>query len=97
MEWHHILQAILSLIFVIGLLFLTLWVFKYLEQKGLRSKFIKTLKSGQRLEVLEKRALDSRTQVALIRADNAEYLILLGSGGNLLLDSHSVSGQNNHG
>ncbi len=96
MEWHQILQAVLSLIFVIGLLFLTLWIFKFLEQKGLRSKFIKNLKSGQRIEILEKRNLDARTQVALLRADNTEYLVLLGAGGCLLLDTHSVSGQNNN-
>lgn len=85
MEWHQILHALLSLVFVIGLLFLTLWVFKFCEQKGGKCKFIKHLKTGQRINILEKRAIDSRNQIILIRADKTEYLILLGSSGNLLL------------
>ena len=85
MEWHQILHALLSLIFVIGLLFLTLWVFKFCEQKGLKSKFIKNIKTGQRIDILEKKAIDSRNQIILIRADKTEYLVLLGSSGNLLL------------
>lgn len=34
MDWHHVLQALLSLVFVIGLLLLTLWLFKYCQLKG---------------------------------------------------------------
>ena len=87
MEWHQILHALLSLIFVIGLLFLSFWIFKFCEQKGLKSKFIKGLKAGQRIDVLEKKSIDSRNQIALIRVDKKEYLILLGSSGNLLLQT----------
>lgn len=87
MEWTDILQAVLSLIFVIGLLLLTLWVFKYCELKGLKCKLVKNLKAGQRLEVIEFRRLDSKNSVVLLRRDDREYLILLGAGNNQLLDN----------
>lgn len=87
MEWTDILQAVLSLIFVIGLLLLTLWVFKYCELKGLKCKLVKNLKAGQRLEVIEFRRLDSKNTVVLLRRDDREYLILLGAGNSQLLDN----------
>lgn len=87
MEWHQIVHAALSLIFVIGLLFLTLWIFKYCEQKGLKSKLIKNLQTGRRLDIVEKRQLDARSQLVLVRADGTEYLLLLGAAGSLLLET----------
>ncbi len=90
MEWHQILHALLSLTFVIGLLFLTLWLFKFCEQKGLKCKFIKDLKAGQRIDIVEKKAIDSRNQIVLIRADKEEYLIILNSTGSLLLKTISL-------
>ncbi len=89
MEWHQILHAVLSLIFVIGLLFLTLWIFKFCEQKGLKCKFIKDLNASRRIDILEKRAIDSRNQIVLLRADQTEYFVLLGQTGNLLLKTNS--------
>ena len=89
MEWHQILHALLSLVFVIGLLFLTLWIFKFCEQKGGKCKFIKNLKAGQRIDILEKKAIDSRNQIVLVRADKTEYLVLISSSGNLLLKTTS--------
>ena len=94
MEWHDILQAVLSLIFVIGLLLLTLWVFKYCEQKGLKCKLVKNLKAGQRLEVVEFRRLDSKNSVVLLRRDDREYLLLLGNNSSQLLDNTpSITGR----
>ena len=94
MEWHDILQAVLSLIFVIGLLLLTLWVFKYCELKGLKCKLVKNLKAGQRLEVVEFRSLDSKNSVVLLRRDDREYLLLLGNNSSQLLDNTpSITGR----
>ncbi len=87
MEWHQILHAVLSLVFVIGLLFLTLWIFKYCEQKGLKCRLMKNLKSGQRINIVEKRPLDARNQIVLVEADQTEYLLLLGTNGSLLLET----------
>ena len=86
MDWHHILQALLSLVFVIGLLLLTLWLFKYCQLKGGNCLWARRLKAGQRLNVIESRRLDNRNSIVLLKRDDQEFLILLGSNANLLLD-----------
>lgn len=88
MEWGQIAQAVLSLIFVIGLLLLTLWAVKYCELKGLKSRFVKQLKQNQRLEVVERHKIDARNTLILLRRDNVETLVLLGSSQNLILEQN---------
>lgn len=39
MEWIMILKAVLALAFVLGLLLLTLWLFKYCELHGAKTVF----------------------------------------------------------
>ncbi len=91
MEWSHLFHAVLSLIFVIGLLLLTVYFFKYCEQKGLKSQFVRRLKSGSRINIVESRRLDARNSLYLIECDHTEYLILSGAGSNLLLHSQTLS------
>lgn len=91
MEWHSIVQAVLSLIFVIGLLLLTLWIFKYCELKGLKCRMMRSLNRDQRLEVLEMRRLDAKNTLVLFRCDNREMLLLLGSSANMILQEHLPS------
>lgn len=86
MEWAHIIRAVLSLVFVIGLLLLSLWAFKYCELKGLKCKLVKNLKSTSRLEIIELRRLDTKNMLALVRCDKREFLLLLGPSSNLLLN-----------
>ncbi|MBE6444682.1 MAG: hypothetical protein E7019_01290 [Alphaproteobacteria bacterium] len=95
MEWYQILQAVLSLVFVIGLLLLVLWTFKYCEQKGLKCKLVKKLRNGQRLAVLEKRNIDAKNQLVLVRIDNEEYALLVGGNSSLLLKTNLLSGNKN--
>ena len=95
MEWYQILQAVLSLVFVIGLLLLVLWTFKYCEQKGLKCKLVKKLRNGQRLAVLEKRNIDAKNQLVLVRIDNEEYSLLVGGNSSLLLKTNLLSGNKN--
>ncbi len=90
MEWQQILQAVLSLIFVIGLLLLTLWAVKYCEFKGAKNKFFQKLKSNSRLDVIEIRRIDSHASLALLSCDEREILVLLSSGGNLLISENSI-------
>ena len=91
MEWHQILQAVLSLIFVIGLLLLTLWFFKYCEQKGGKSILVRRLKSSQRLDVVEIRRIDARNSLVLLKCDNTEHLVLLGNSSVSILESKPIS------
>ncbi len=97
MEWTHVFHAVLSLIFVIGLLFLTVYIFKLAEQKGLRSRFAAKLRSGGRLNLIESRRLDAANTLFLVECDQTEYLILCGSGFGLLLkDKPAAEGANIH-
>lgn len=88
MEWGHIFQAVFSLIFVIGLLLLTLWAFKYCELKGLNSRLMKSFKANQRIEIVELRRIDAKNSAVLIRRDNIETLVLLGAAQNLILEQN---------
>jgi len=84
MDWAHIIQAILSLIFVIGLLLLSLWTFKYCENKGVKSRFMRKLKADSRLDVMEYKRIDNKNALVLLRCDSQEFLALLGTTDNIL-------------
>lgn len=85
MEWHSILQAVLSLVFVIGLLLLTLWLAKYCEAKGARCRLFRKFSDSNRLSIVETRRIDSKNTLALVKCDETEYLLLLGTSSTLLL------------
>ena len=87
MEWQNVLQAVLSLVLVLGLLFLTLWFVKYCELKGLKCRFMKKLKVSSRLDVVEVRRIDTKNSIVLFKCDDKEYLVLQGFNSNLLIDS----------
>lgn len=91
MEWMHIFHAVISLMFVIGLLLLTVWFFKYCEQKGLKSRFVARLQTGNRINIVETRRLDAKSSLALVECDNTEYLIFNGADSCLLLASKTIS------
>lgn len=55
MEGMMILKAMLSLAFVLGLMFLTLWAVRYCQLHGAKSRFMRKLGEQQRLQVLEVR------------------------------------------
>lgn len=46
------------------------------------------LAGKRRLSVVESMVLDARRRVAIIRCDDAEHLILLGSNGETVIDRH---------
>ncbi len=86
METSQIIQALLAFIFVLGLMFITLWLIKFCQQKGLNCRLHKCLKKASRLRIIEQRRLDVRNQVVLIECDSEEYLLLLGAANNLILN-----------
>ena len=91
MNWIHIIQASLSLSFVIGLLFLTVWFFKYCEQKGMKSRFFKQLKADNQIKIIEQRRLDAKNSLLLIEVDNKKHLLLYGLNTSLLIDSKTIT------
>lgn len=90
MEWAVLFKAILSLVFVLGLLLLTLWTIKYLEVNSAKCRFFKKLADQRRLNVIETKRLDSKNSLVLVRCDNKEYLLLLGNSNVVLEQAVSV-------
>ena len=87
MELWLVFKAMLALVFVIGLMFLTLWLMKYCQLKMPKSGFLKKVKHNPRLDVIEKRRIDARNTLVLVKRDDKEHLILVGGGQNLLIES----------
>ncbi len=85
MDWAHVIQAFLSLIFVIGLLFLSLWSFKCLEEKGLKNRFMKKLKTTSRLNIIEYKRIDGKNALILFSCDSQNFAALLGPSENTLI------------
>ena len=85
MDTAQIFQAFLALIFVLGLLLLTLWLIKYAQQKGLNCKLSKSFAGKSKIKIIEQRRLDIKNSVVLIEYENEDFLLLLGQQNNLLL------------
>lgn len=94
MDWLNILQAFMALMFVIGLLLLTLWSFKYCQQKGFNCKLTKKLLGHQKINIIEKQSIDSKNQLILFQYDQNEYLTLIGTNNNIVLEKKSLNGNN---
>ena len=85
MEFDQIFQTIIAFVFVLGLLFITLWLIKYCQQKGLNCRLTKCFNDNSRIKVIEFRRLDPKNSIVLTECDNEEFFILLGSSSNLIL------------
>ena len=87
MEVWSIIQALLALVFVLGLMLVTLWLMKYLQLKSNNSRLFKHLQSDERIRIVEKKRLDAKNMLILLKKDDKEFFVLTGAGGSLLLDS----------
>ena len=90
MEFSQLLQAILAFVFVLGLMFLTLWLIKICQQKGALLKFGKCLNKNSRINILERHRLDIKNSVVLLKCDNTEYLVIVGEKSHTLLQQTKV-------
>lgn len=90
MDLELFFRAVLSLVFVLGLVLLFLGTMKAIQQKGLRVSFGKNTKLSSRLSVIESKRLDSKNVLVLARCDDEEYLLLLGSTQSTLLQNKKV-------
>lgn len=90
MEFSQLLQTILAFIFVLGLMFITLWFIKICQQKGALVKFGKCLNKNSRIKVLERHRLDIKNSTVLLKCDNTEYFILIGEKSHTILQQTKV-------
>lgn len=90
MEIALIIKAVLTLVFVLGLLFVTVWGLKYCELKSTNNRIFNKIRNHRRLEVIENSRIDLRNSLVLVRRDNTEHLLLLSPAGNTLIESRTV-------
>lgn len=78
-------KFIVALCFVLGLMFGLAAIMKRIDEKrhgGLLSQ------SKRRLRIVESIALDSKRRLMLIRRDNQEHLIILGTNGETTVETN---------
>ena len=90
MEFSQLLQTILAFIFVLGLMFITLWLIKLCQQKGALINLGKHLNKKSRINIIERQRLDIKNSIVLLQCDNIEYLTIIGEKSHLLLQQTKV-------
>ena len=85
MDMVQILQTLLAFVFVLGLMFVTLWLIKFCQQKGLNCRLNRCFAQNKRIKIIEHHRLDMKNSVVLLECDNNEFLLLLTpSSGNVI-------------
>ena len=81
-----LLQALASLIFVIGLIGLMAWGLRRIES----SKLAREFKQGRRMQVVEQLYLDPRHKIVLVRRDDTEHMLVLGPNPARVIESFAA-------
>lgn len=77
-------RFVLALAFVLGLLALVGWAAK---RYGIGEKLSGAARSGRRLSIVEALSIDAKRRLLLVRRDGMEHLILLGAGGDIVVET----------
>lgn len=83
MELGLYLRFLLALVFVLGLIGAIAWLAR---RFGLGGRLAPNTGRERRLGVVEVTTLDARRKLVLLRRDDAEHLVLLGPGQDLLVE-----------
>lgn len=76
-------QAVLALIFVIGLILVAAWV---VRRFGIGGRFAPPPGNRRRLNIVEVAPLDARHKLVMVRRDDIEHLLLIGTGDPLVVE-----------
>jgi flagellar protein FliO/FliZ len=76
-------RFVLALAAVVGLIFAVAWVVRRL---GLAGRLVTVGGKRRRLAVVEVLPLDAKRRLVLLRRDGAEHLVLLGLGGDVVIE-----------
>jgi len=87
-EWMGYVRALLALVFVAGLIFLFAGIAK---KTGLDKRLAGNKGGTRRLEVMETLYLDPKHRMVLVRCGTREHLLLVGTAGDLLIESRERS------
>lgn len=83
MEFADYFRFALALVFVLSLIGLLVW----LGRRFGAFPGVPRVGTARRLQLIESVALDARRRVVLIRRDNAEHLVLLGSSSETIIET----------
>jgi flagellar protein FliO/FliZ len=92
MDYALYLRAVMSLVFVLGLLLALSWAVRRFNLAGALSGSLGAMPRGmggrqRRLGVAESLALDARRRLVLVRRDGTEHLLLLGLAGETVIET----------
>lgn len=82
-DFPRFILAFLLVIGLIGLLAL------FLKRYGAKAGALLGAREGGRLQVVETRYIDSKRKLVLVKRDDTEHLLLLGDGGNLVIEART--------
>jgi flagellar protein FliO/FliZ len=85
MDLDIYLRFLLALLLVLALIAALTWAAR---RFGFGGHLVPNAGKSPRLSVVEVKTLDQRRKLVLVRCDQREYLVLLGAGQDLLLDSN---------
>jgi flagellar protein FliO/FliZ len=83
-------RFVLALLFVIGLIALIAWLAR---RYGLGGVAIPNTGRRKRLRLVEAMTLDAKRRLVLVRRDGVEHLILLGSQGDVAIETGIPAGE----
>lgn len=83
MDWDVYFRSVLAFGFVLGLIAVATWAVKRFGIAGIRPQ----LNRKRRLTMLESLPLDARHRLVLVRRDNVEHLLLIGGGGDVMIET----------
>jgi len=90
MDFSVYFRFLLALAFVLALIGLLAWGAR---RFGLLRGTVRAKGGARRLDVVEIAPIDSKRRLALVRRDNKEHLILLGTTGDLIVETGIEAGQ----
>lgn len=86
------LRFALASVTVLGLMAGLAWGLKYFAMRG----WIKGNGPTERIKILSTRPLDTRRRIVLVECDKHQYLLLLGTEGDLLLSTSPSAKSSKH-
>lgn len=84
MEYSDYLRFVIALAFVLALIAILSWA---VRRYGIGGRVAVSRGKNRRLKIVEILAIDSRRRVVLLRRDETEHLVLLGSGSDLVIEN----------
>ncbi|MBQ9235690.1 MAG: hypothetical protein IJ184_04415 [Alphaproteobacteria bacterium] len=90
---EQIITAVLSLVFVLGLVLIVVWLLKWLQLKGADLSFCHSFNAPKLIKIIEQRRLDHQHQIVIFETQNHRYLLIIGGKSPLLLSDTPLQGE----